>query len=550
MNKIKTFFAKFSDDAKLVYKNYPVSAIAIVALVLDFIIMINTEGEASIGQEHGLLFLSSFALSAFCAESWGKTRLRKILLIVAGALISFALSWVMYENSIHFYGLTDASLKAMLPRYIVLYDIVVFVWGVYKAYQNSGKAFADFILKLIMNMAMISIICGILAVALTFVCVIFIYLILGQQDFSQALNIMGFICLSFFGLGFLGSVLSLEREVSKFFSFVVKYILLLPLMAAFIVIYIYILKIVITQIVPSNEIFRILAALFIVGLPIWTMAGAFPKDNWLLKIAAWLPYIFAPFLILQGYAIGTRIAAFGMTPMRYLCLALMLFELIYILLYWCNHEIVSLMLPFLMIMAVVTLGIPGINMYDISRNDQKKQLALYADTPYAELTPQEQARLVGAYYYLKEDQSDTTSLDLLTAEQSAAIESVGPYAFNEESSDLHVMRLYSIINTDVSGYSRITQVHYYPKADELIDYSDLMLTDQDEKQIVANIDLTDLIDRSIREERSGIGIADEQPAQLISINDGAALMPSFIVFSVDPEGTVSGLSIEGFLFEK
>ena len=49
--------------------------------------------------------------------------------------------------------------------------------------------------------------------------------------------------------------------------------------------------------IPSNEIFRILATLFIIGLPIWTMSKSFDNNDLIDKINRKLPIFFGIFYI-------------------------------------------------------------------------------------------------------------------------------------------------------------------------------------------------------------------------------------------------------------
>ena len=81
----------------------------------------------------------------------------------------------------------------------------------------------------------------------------------------------------------------------------------------------YIIKIIVFKDMPSNQIFRILAALFILGCPIWTMVCNFKEDTIIDKINKLLPKLFIPFIILQIYSIGVRILENGITENRYLC---------------------------------------------------------------------------------------------------------------------------------------------------------------------------------------------------------------------------------------
>ena len=199
---------------------------------------------------------------------------------------------------------------------------------------------------------------------------IFVTLILNGDHYMMIFRAEFLVLGIIFGSGCLDAQIKEDRELPRFFIVIVKYLLMILLLAAFAIIYGYILKIVITRVVPSNEIFRILAGLFIIGLPIWTLAGTFSEDHFLVRIGVKLPFIFIPFLFLQGYAIRERIMAYGMTPFRYLCLALMLFEVIYIIVYALRRRETGIMLPVFAVLTVISLIVPGINMFSIANRSQ------------------------------------------------------------------------------------------------------------------------------------------------------------------------------------
>lgn len=62
----------------------------------------------------------------------------------------------------------------------------------------------------------------------------------------------------------------------------VSYVLLPCVWIAMFVIYLYVVKIFVTQEVPSNEIFGICASLFAIGMPIWMMASGFVEEDFTL----------------------------------------------------------------------------------------------------------------------------------------------------------------------------------------------------------------------------------------------------------------------------
>lgn len=113
----------------------------------------------------------------------------------------------------------------------------------------------------------------------------------------------------------------------------VSYVLLPCVWIAMFVIYLYVVKIFVTQEVPSNEIFGICASLFAIGMPIWMMASGFveEKSSRYKKLIHITKYIYAPFILLEIYSMSVRVKAYGLTEQRYAAWMFILLQVIYIL---------------------------------------------------------------------------------------------------------------------------------------------------------------------------------------------------------------------------
>lgn len=113
----------------------------------------------------------------------------------------------------------------------------------------------------------------------------------------------------------------------------VSYVLLPCVWIAMFVIYLYVVKIFVTQEVPSNEIFGICASLFTIGMPIWMMASGFveEKTSRYKKLIHITKYIYAPFILLEIYSMSVRVKAYGLTEQRYAAWMFILLQVIYIL---------------------------------------------------------------------------------------------------------------------------------------------------------------------------------------------------------------------------
>ena len=168
-----------------------------------------------------------------------------------------------------------------------------------------------------------------------------------------------------------------------------NFIVLPIVLIADLIIYIYFIKILIIREIPSNQIFSIIAGLFIFAFPTWVMINHFKDENKFAKVnAKILPYSFIPLILIQIYAIDVRIVESGFTPTRYFGVALVVFETFTVILtliknqkYLVNIFIIAAVLSF------IGVCVPGINILDVSWKSQLNRLtSMYKeDTSFEEL---------------------------------------------------------------------------------------------------------------------------------------------------------------------
>lgn len=112
----------------------------------------------------------------------------------------------------------------------------------------------------------------------------------------------------------------------------VSYVLMPCVWIAMAIIYVYVIKIFVTQTIPDNEIFGICSWLFVIGAPIWMMAYGFleKRNTKYWKLVKNTKYIYAPFILLEIFSVGIRIHEYGLTESRYAAIMFIVVQLIYI----------------------------------------------------------------------------------------------------------------------------------------------------------------------------------------------------------------------------
>ena len=224
-----------------------------------------------------------------------KKTVRLIGFILSAAISGFFIIMSSIEQE-YIFGIEKDIVMTFIAKLLVCYLTWIAMFCVFKMYQKSEVSFEKYCLSVFGSTMRTTIVYGIFALGLAIIILIFNVLIFDTDDFI--LRIETLLACGLYIPGIILAFSKMQDEIGKFLRVVVKYVLLVLEMTAFLIIYIYIAKLVISWDLPSNEVFPILSWLFVCGLPIWTVAMYFKEDK-LGKVASILPYIFIPFIILQ-----------------------------------------------------------------------------------------------------------------------------------------------------------------------------------------------------------------------------------------------------------
>ena len=549
MSKIKNLIHRVHEKTERVTSHYPLTTILVIITALLTSIFIDRQDELGQYMEYeGLPRLYLFGIGAFFVETFfAEKKIAKTCGFISAVLA--AVGFTALNNS-------DSKLTAELAgHWSTAYIIVLITLGIYGNFKKSGLPFNQWCLRVVHEFVKLAIVCGIIALGIGLVTATFVTLLMnGNPDnffliFRVEFLVMGILA----GIGFLDALLNPDPKLSSFYLFIIRYLLMILLLAAFAIIYGYILKIIITRVVPSNEIFRILSCLFILGLPIWTLIGTFPDDHWLVRIGGKLPYIFIPFLFLQGYAIKERITAFGLTPHRYLCLAMMVFEVFYILVYALRRRETGIMLPVFAVMAVICLVLPGVNMYSISNRSQKAIFDRYAVQDFETGPTEEQSMLAGAYYFLMGSEEGKAMLSDTDRDKIAAIENsdmVGKWEYDQ------YLRIYEDIpvrDANISEFDRLTALttYKYTTESEMPNHYDptaIIFYDLAGNPVL-KADISVFLNARIAAKLTGSETSEDFSDEII-LPDDSRLLITHCEASIAADHEITWLKIDGIFLKK
>jgi len=463
MEKVKDFFNRLTSNYKTYVKQYMATNIVIIIATLVF-----TFANFNAWSK----FLTSFAIIAviaainfFVVESYFKEKKSKMYSCVAGFVIA-----VVLERFAH-YNVFCASASRILTGYY----IVAFLIGLFKVIKNSGLELSKYCTRVFKNLFGTGVIYGILVVGFALIMVISISLLTPGKNYELVLRAQIAIAGFFLIPATLLSITNTEGENSKFIETVISFVLL-PLTAiATIIIYIYMIKILVLRQIPQNSIYRIVAGLFVVAFPVWVMTYEFKEKNRFVEVfSKIMPIAFIPLIGLQIYSIGARIGENGITPVRYMGVMFIIFEIVAIVLSIVNKRkyLTNAVLVAAVLMAISTI-LPVVNLEQISNYNQASRLrkAWREGESFTSLSKEEKATASSAYRYLSRQENCEKYLPKYLDKEELTkklIEHYSPYGDEGETYD-EKRTTYKRVNYQypddgvitVEGYNRIKKFKVY-----------------------------------------------------------------------------------------
>lgn len=366
----------------------------------------------------------------------------------------------------------------------------------------------------------------------------------------------------------------------------VSYVLLPCVWIAMFVIYLYVVKIFVTQEVPSNEIFGICASLFAIGMPIWMMASGFveEKTSRYAKLISITKYIYAPFILLEIYSMSVRVKAYGLTEQRYAAWMFVLLQIIYILwekiyaryarlagrkktytnqadtgdtgtehaneinqtktkINWHYENLILVLVGFLFVGLLLPFG----NAQYLSYQSQKSRLVKNRTSDMGEAAK--------AYDYLKTNAYGRRYLDnyLTEAEQDELHNML--YDWDSEDQWKSVYFYADPIEEGgltIRGYEKIYGVDEHWRDESSVqEYESKTITAGD--NVYANVDFTSCISyyKNLEDKRENQEINEKDIVYEIQVSDTEKLIITYISFEIDDEQTmIKRMFIKGYMLTK
>ncbi len=532
MKFIKNVFNDIVGKIKKVYQIAPVTIISMLVLTIITVICFDNFNKVT---DYVVVFLIFLTIGSFLTESLNKQK------IIGYSLSSvIALIFTILFNK-------EGGPGFWTGMYAICYGSVASILGVYFRYKASNKDLQNYVTGAFVSICKLSVIYGDISIGVLIIYLLVNYLLLEDLDTIDFLErIELFILGAYYGPSIIYSIFIPDNETEGFFKILIKYVLNILVLIYFVVIYLYIIKIIFSGDLPSNEIFSIISFLFAVGLPVWTMAQSYNQKKlvFLDKTNNIMPYLFAPFIGLQTYAMMLRVFSYGLTTSRYLGLMLIVVEVAYIVLYSLKKADKT----FLVLVAIVVVStiIPFINANSLSNYSQSLVIKDYDMN--ANYSSEEMSRFKSAYSYLLHSEDGVAYINkYLTAEEKAKIEkSTYYYDDYKDLVYLHASRSSYGLTIDVDGYSKMYEMNIngYDSRGTSIDkyFKEIQFNNE-------SYNIYPLVERYI-DHKDNLNRYFSDNYEYIVDENTKIILKSFDLDYNSTNNTISSVYIEGYVLKK
>lgn len=565
-NRILKALSRLGSHIYEVFKDYPATMIAIIVAAFLGAILAGDNMIADDYEEEVVRIIGFFLIFSFQAIMYEEVFKNRLKIRIAGYALSSVISFVSvyilsYEDEILF-GTSADTVREISARILFVYGVVMTGCAVYHMFKRLEEDFEVYCTKAFLELIKASVVYGLFAIGLGIIVFIFNELIYDTDDFVWQLEL--FLAGGIYTPMCIKAISSKNERAGKFARLCITYVLFPMLLIALAIIYIYIVKIFVTDTVPSNRVFDILAFLFSIGMPVWTMLHALLDRNGqteekqqkgFSKAAVFIPYAFIPFIILQCWSIGIRIKDYGFTTSRYSAVVLIIAEIIYFILYAIHHRgkkhAISWMLFALMAISFLAIIMPGISYDDVVIRSQTKRIEKMIDNK--KLTDKEKSAIKSAYRAI--DRVGYKGENALNKRFSKAqIDEIKEYS---DYNDWHSDRIYpyysnSHVSIDISEYSRLTSASSTDNRSGLSTYEyEIMTINKDKERQLYKVDISKIIEWIDANGEKGSRDLDLTGREKIRIDDRRDFFITRLNMTYDLETKEAQyVSLDGYILER
>lgn len=432
--------------------------------------------------EELLIVLGLFTAGVFLTENAfpEPKGLKKFLLMLPAALIAFVLGNMAFDGDSVIAPALSARFGTLFGErrtaFLIAYAAITFSMTVWLCFRRSGeKDFSAYALGVFSRVVRDGCVLVVVLIGLALIDAAVVELL-----WDKIGNVMLPIVSLIVGLWFCPSVacafLSGEKDPPRFTVTLVRRVLLILCAAAYAVILVYILKILVTWTFPKNTVFSVLTALFVLSMPVALMTESRDKNDLSSRIASAMPTLFLPFAAMQALCLGLRIVQYGLTTSRYLGVVLILFECTVSVWHLFARRSVAGVLPVLAVFAAVCAFAPKIDCMRLPDALQAKTLRAGLSADLDVLSETAYSRLNAAASYQGSDGIRKDWLaEYFTEEETETVKMLQKRLAERNDGVLDSKYIYADLPNayplDVSGFKQLYEIRM--NADDREDGFDL-----------------------------------------------------------------------------
>lgn len=509
-----------------------------------------------------------FAIGAFFVESV-LARVkggRKALLLVPFFLLSAFLSWSVFgDDAVVFSDFFDSMQGPRAGYGLAAYCFILLLLTVYFCFRRSGEHFSKYVLRVFSQCVLCAAVYLVIVIG-----VLILFTMLEELLWKDAFDyenipiiLAGFLYPVAAGLNALDGD---GEEPPKFIVSAVRYVALSLCAAAYVIVYVYAAKILITWTFPQNAVFSILSALFTVSMPVALMCLDAERRDLPHKAASLMPALFLPLIALQGLCMGMRVIQYGLTSDRYLGLALMVFELVYVLWAICRKGETQGTLIVLAGMLAVALCVPAASCVDLPAAMQVRtlrvadveELGSYGENRVSRIgaalndlnkkSTEERATYLKKHFSAEEQEKIALLQEIIPEKIRAGVKS--------RSNSYHYADIEPAFAVSVDGFKEISEFSIGMYSDygseEEIDPGRAELNirrigsyKEGLEPPSVTVDLKGLTEKLLETETNEEGSIPMDP--YLPLPDGSTLYFTYFKYILSPAGVLIGINAEGYL---
>ncbi len=573
MGKIKNFIEEQKTDLRTLLYNYTFTIIAIailsIVLCIDFEIDKQTDYIQNIEFclavfAAGAFFIETFFIDKNQEKNWG----RLIVYYIVNAILAVLWTIVAYYTDDIADVFNNQDLVYLnIAKIFAVYIAGLLVVTLYKLVKLSGLKLDTYFARAIFGLLKMWGLFFVLYLAICMLLSIFEALIMDIDYWDILDNItvllVGFVCFPYSLL----MITDTKEENSKFTKGLINVALMPATIIAFLIVYLYIIKILVSWDMPSNEVFDICLNVFVLGGPVWFMSYGFIREkassrgeelSLYGKLVKNMKYAYIPLIILEIISIGIRIASYGLTTQRYLAMVAITFQIVYV--FWdligklAKRELKDegLLIAALGIF-VFTLLCPGLNM---NKLPAQIQIGRFEEA----LEDEDYITAKGIYTYLKFDDYGWLYLDSeYTKEELDALE-LKFYDYVKEDEEYNYEKYISAYvpyektgdGLEIAGYTHFYTFYFNGGYDKV--YSDeelkaITISSGTYGEIeVANVDISGIVYTTIEKyENKDVDYRDME-YQYIKLSNNCCVIIESVDFKYNSYNKeITNLSFKGYI---